>query len=564
MRRREEKAFALLPTSSSSRTLLRDDDEEKKKKKKKKTTTTTTTLKKRKRRRSALKGACASVSSSSTGGIIAFFCVACFCIFFFVVNATFRMNHRRESESDDIERREGRNARKRKDGETKNAASIARNQLPSFADVFGDDVDADVSLKSFSRVEKKVLEYERKRIYASEVKTMRQDEMKTRNENTGKWRMLSKPRRLNSTEMRGYVDHIESEEARAKGALKTLQALKCETEKECEKVVEKLVSKIIDEFKKSEKLFVDHEVVSSINLSNRAFGSRNAERAILTLSGDKEQLKMLGLDEEKMNGFRELGRKRGGKKACAVVGNGPVEENRNSERWEEEDEDTSDGEKSSKNNIGRTIDSHDVVFRVNQGPTSGRYEEKVGSKTEFRVLNNAWSEKYGQESAIGKKLREAVLMDETVISTRANAERFYELANQFYRSSLHPPWMASDRLQSDVRKLLEKVRLVKTRVTVMREENIERDELKEHEDKKHAIIKGGTTPSTGILAIFLAIASGCDTVEPYGFSFGHGRFSGNNGMKTYHYFVDKESFHNPTHSYALEGEILRVVKRLGF
>ena len=35
-------------------------------------------------------------------------------------------------------------------------------------------------------------------------------------------------------------------------------------------------------------------------------------------------------------------------------------------------------------------------------------------------------------------------------------------------------------------------------------------------------------------------------------------------MKTYHYFVDKESFHNPTHSYALEGEILRVVKRLGF
>ena len=562
MRRREEKAFALLPTSSSSRTLLRDDDEEKKKKKK--TTTTTTTLKKRKRRRSALKGACASVSSSSTGGIIAFFCVACFCIFFFVVNATFRMNHRRESESDDIERREGRNARKRKDGETKNAASIARNQLPSFADVFGDDVDADVSLKSFSRVEKKVLEYERKRIYASEVKTMRQDEMKTRNENTGKWRMLSKPRRLNSTEMRGYVDHIESEEARAKGALKTLQALKCETEKECEKVVEELVSKIIDEFKKSEKLFVDHEVVSSINLSNRAFGSRNAERAILTLSGDKEQLKMLGLDEEKMNGFRELGRKRGGKKACAVVGNGPVEENRNSERWEEEDEDTSDGEKSSKNNIGRTIDSHDVVFRVNQGPTSGRYEEKVGSKTEFRVLNNAWSEKYGQESAIGKKLREAVLMDETVISTRANAERFYELANQFYRSSLHPPWMASDRLQSDVRKLLEKVRLVKTRVTVMREENIERDGLKEHEDKKYAIIKGGTTPSTGILAIFLAIASGCDTVEPYGFSFGHGRFSGNNGMKTYHYFVDKESFHNPTHSYALEGEILRVVKRLGF
>ena len=110
--------------------------------------------------------------------------------------------------------------------------------------------------------------------------------------------------------------------------LKTLQAMKCESERECEKVVEELVMKTIDGFKKSEKLFVDHEVVSSINLSNRAFGSRNAEKAILTLSGDREQLKMLGLDEEKMDKFRGKGRKRdvGGKrtKECAVVGNGPI------------------------------------------------------------------------------------------------------------------------------------------------------------------------------------------------------------------------------------------------
>ena len=125
------------------------------------------------------------------------------------------------------------------------------------------------------------------------------------------------------------------------------------------------------------------------------------------------------------------------------------------------------------NNIGQTIDSHDVVFRVNQGPVGGRYEEKVGAKTDFRVLNNGWAEKYGQESALGEKLREAVETDETVISTRASAERFYALAKQFRRHKrgveLHPPWMASDRVQSDVRKLLEKVRAVKTRIIVMRE-----------------------------------------------------------------------------------------------
>ena len=461
-----------------------------------------------------------------------------------------------------------------------------KNHLPSYDRLFG-DAEKDVSLREFSSTDKKVLEYERRRIYASETKIMRQDEMKARNLKTGKWKMLSKPRALNETEMRGYVDHIESEEARVKGVLKTLRGMRCESESACEKVVEELVLKTIDGFKKSEKLFVDHEVVSSINLSNRAFGSRNAEKAILTLSGDREQLKMLGLDEEKMYGFREKGRKRGGakkRKECAVVGNGPIrreENNRGSNKRGGEEEDIDENEESvvantnnnddddDINSVGRTIDSHDVVFRVNQGPTGGRYEEKVGTKTDFRVLNNAWAEKYGQESALGKKLREAVETDETVISTRASAERFYELAKQFQkeggkRSSSHPPWMASDRVQSDVRKLLEKVRAVKTRIVVMRENGLEEGD-QEHEDKKHVIMHGGTTPSTGILAIFLALASGCDTVDPYGFSYGRGgRFSSGNSMKTYHYFTDKESFHNPTHSYALEGEILRVVKRLGF
>ena len=463
-----------------------------------------------------------------------------------------------------------------------------KNQLPSYDELFFGDAEKDVSLREFSETDKKVLEYERRRIYASETKIMRQDEMKARNLKTGKWKMLSKPRALNETEMRGYVDHIESEEARVKGVLKTLRGMRCESESACEKIVEELVLKTIDGFKKSEKLFVDHEVVSSINLSNRAFGSRNAEKAILTLSGDREQLKMLGFDEEKMYGFREKGRKRGGasekkRKECAVVGNGPIrreENNRGSNKRGGEEEDIDESEESGGantnndddddiNSVGRTIDSHDVVFRVNQGPTGGRYEEKVGAKTDFRVLNNAWVEKYGQESALGKKLREAVETDETVISTRASAERFYELAKQFQkeggkRSSLHPPWMASDRVQSDVRKLLEKVRAVKTRIVVMRENGLEEGD-QEHEDKKHVIMHGGTTPSTGILAIFLALASGCDTVDPYGFSYGRGgRFSSGNSMKTYHYFTDKESFHNPTHSYALEGEILRVVKRLGF
>ena len=38
---------------------------------------------------------------------------------------------------------------------------------------------------------------------------------------------------------------------------------------------------------------------------------------------------------------------------------------------------------------GKSIDSHEVVFRANQAPVK-RYEDKVGSKTTFRILNKRW------------------------------------------------------------------------------------------------------------------------------------------------------------------------------
>ena len=82
--------------------------------------------------------------------------------------------------------------KKMKSTNTKN--KFIKNELPSFEELFGkDDDDADVNVLGggkFSRIEKKALTYERRRIYNSETKIMRQDEMKTRNTNTGKWLSL--------------------------------------------------------------------------------------------------------------------------------------------------------------------------------------------------------------------------------------------------------------------------------------------------------------------------------------------------------------------------------------
>ena len=40
--------------------------------------------------------------------------------------------------------------------------------------------------------------------------------------------------------------------------------------------------------------------------------------------------------------------------------------------------------------LGEEVDAHDMVVRVNQGPTRG-YERDVGRTTDVRILNHKWS-----------------------------------------------------------------------------------------------------------------------------------------------------------------------------
>ena len=59
---------------------------------------------------------------------------------------------------------------------------------------------------------------------------------------------------------------------------------------------------------------------------------------------------------------------------CAVVGNGGIL-------------------KTAK--YGRAIDSHTVVFRANQAPVK-TYEQYVGTKATFRILNKKWTQQYSR------------------------------------------------------------------------------------------------------------------------------------------------------------------------
>lgn len=437
--------------------------------------------------------------------------------------------------------------------------------FPTYESVFMEDEG-----QAMTMIDREVLRRERRRIYEQEKAVAKQDAMKIRRTN-GKYKRLEKARTFTKEEIKGYVEHCESEEARARNALRSVP--KCDSVDMCEKICEETVAKTIEGLLQSDRLFVDREIIGSINLSNRAFGSQNAEKAILALSddGDHKKMEILGFVENNHNEkFRGRAKqninKKKKKRECAVVGNGPIKEDLENADLEDDDseENESVGKNKNKINSGDMIDANDVIFRVNNAPFGGsKYAEKVGRRSDFRVLNNAWAAKYSEDSPAGRKYRDAIV-DETIISTRASADRFFELASRFHEdsarrvsnkiSSLKAPWMTSDRVQSDVRKLLEKIRALKTRIAVMRDE-------KNLNETTNTVKRGGTSPSTGLLAIFLALSSGCDKVQTFGFSLGK-PISKN--MKKYHYFNDAEAFHNPTHDYFIEGELIRILKQLGY
>eukprot|EP00899_Mesostigma_viride_P026236 jgi/Mesvir1/6798/Mv08999-RA.2 len=78
--------------------------------------------------------------------------------------------------------------------------------------------------------------------------------------------------------------------------------------------------------------------------------------------------------------------------------------------------------------FGRDIDSHDVVFRINQAPTLG-YEELVGVRTTFRLLNRMWTLGYGGSHKVSRKYRTGLPLEPGVhlVASRGEIGNFVAL-----------------------------------------------------------------------------------------------------------------------------------------
>ena len=75
--------------------------------------------------------------------------------------------------------------------------------------------------------------------------------------------------------------------------------------------------------------------------------------------------------------------------------------------------------------LGRAIDGHDAVLRLNQAPATEDFAEDVGSRVDLRLLNKRWGVAYGEQ-----KYRKLILNDPrnmTLVATRAGPGNFVKL-----------------------------------------------------------------------------------------------------------------------------------------
>ena len=190
-------------------------------------------------------------------------------------------------------------------------------------------------------------------------------------------------------------------------------------------------------------------------------------------------------------------------------------------------------------NLGRTIDSHDVVLRLNQAPTSA-YRRFVGMKTTFRLLNRLWTAHYGT----GRFIEMGLPMERglTVVVTRSTGRGFDKMHRTIYK---YRPDVAilylSSRVVTAARRLL-----VSYRVRLCQ--------------KGYGPYPGGSTPSSGYVAIF-GLMHMCQSVTVYGF----GKDKAHGIQVPYHYYTGTGSRYSgdPVHSFSTEEHLLREMARVG-
>ena len=199
--------------------------------------------------------------------------------------------------------------------------------------------------------------------------------------------------------------------------------------------------------------------------------------------------------------------------------------------------------------FGGTIDSHDVVFRMNQAPVKG-YELHVGKKSTFRVLNSLWSHRYSHGYAPWDPGYQNLPLekDVTLILTRVDATIFNEM-HEFWR-----------KRRPDITLLILSSKVI----------NIIRQTLVDYRSRlcvagvESAGGPGGNTPSSGWVSVYAAMQL-CGKVNAYGFGTKVAGAGENGASKevSYHYYTGMAArkFGTDVHSFESEKMLIEHLDR---
>ncbi|QDZ24308.1 sialyltransferase [Chloropicon primus] len=202
-------------------------------------------------------------------------------------------------------------------------------------------------------------------------------------------------------------------------------------------------------------------------------------------------------------------------------------------------------------NFGETIDKHEAVLRINQGPSKG-YEKIVGSKTTFRLLNKKWVSMYTSATEGRKVFLPSEAENATILASRISGRSFEHLASvvRHARKDLRLLYVAQG-LESRARNLLKAFKEASLR------------------EQSPISYDGGDAPSSGFIGFYFLLQV-CERVAIYAFS-SQKLFGINNRSWPYHYFrftqfaglgmhLDSEQLReHPHHSFDAEMEFMAAL-----
>jgi len=195
---------------------------------------------------------------------------------------------------------------------------------------------------------------------------------------------------------------------------------------------------------------------------------------------------------------------------------------------------------------GWDIDGHTAVIRMNQAPTNRRVAPHVGNRTDVRIINRAWARLY---AARGGKLLNKEKPGMLLLASRAATVSIHRLGKVFQRQH------ANKRV------------LFPTTQIIIALHHLVQDARMVLEEALGVEYGGGSSPSTGLVSLFLAMQM-CKQVDVYGFAL---QTCYGPKCPSYHYFRRREvTFDNPRitiafrgHQYDVEGMIIKAWHVMG-